>query len=170
MFESRVWVGPALFFTVCLGACASRDSSADLQKALSLHVVEAPAVVIPGREIEVRFAVQNLTDIALPLCSANGVSTYLQSAITADVWPIVIHGWTTDTYCSGPFQLAAGEHIIFVERGVIRRDLPAGPRLLVGKICLQCDPRTRSRCLEHSLMCVRRYRCSRRGNVVLGAA
>jgi hypothetical protein len=85
---------------------------------------------------EVSFAVKNVSAVPLSLCSPSDVSTYLRPEQATAMWPIVIHGWTTDTACSGPFALAPGEEHVFVERGGVSRDLAEVAARLVGRISL----------------------------------
>ena len=134
-----------------LVACAHRDIPLDLAKALTLQVSAAPEVIVPGKQIEVTFIVHNSSNVRLSLCSPSGVTTYLQSESPAYVWPIIIHGFTTDTYCSGPFELPPGGERQFVERGAIRNNLPASSPSLIGKISLFCEPRKRPACVETQL-------------------
>lgn len=136
---------------IVVAACAYPHPAIDLETALTLRVVDAPVRVEAGQPIEVTFAVKNLSDVALSLCSPSGVTMQLRSEQPAYTWPIVIHGLTTDTSCSGPFNLAPGEEKAFVERGAIRRDLPEGSASLSGRISLSCDPRQRPRCTEAQL-------------------
>ena len=123
----------------------------NLSTGLTLRVSSAPAMVEVGHELEVSFTVHNSSNLRLSLCSPNGVTTYLQSQTSSYAWPIIIHGWTTDTYCSGPFTLAPGEDKIFRERGGVRGDLPTGPAVIVGKLSLHCDPREQLRCQDTQL-------------------
>ena len=141
----------AIAVVLVLSACVHHRPVTNLATALTLGVSAAPPVVAAGRELEVEFTVHNSSNLQLSLCSPSGVTTYLQSQTPSYVWPIIIHGWTTDTYCSGPFTLAPGEDKVFRERGGVRRDLPSGPALLVGKISLHCDPRERLRCRDIQL-------------------
>ena len=134
-----------------LVACAHRNTPLDLAQVLTLQVSAAPAVIVPGKQIEVTFAVHNSGNVRLSLCSPSGVTTYLQSESPTYVWPIVIHGFTTDTYCSGPFELPPGGEKLFVERGGIRNNLPASSPSLIGKISLSCDPTKRPPCAETQL-------------------
>jgi hypothetical protein len=133
------------------GACAHRQPPIDLDAALTLRVVDAPDRFTAGSTTEVSFGVKNVSGVALSLCSPSGVTTYLRSEQPDYTWPIVIHGMTTDTYCSGPFALAPGEEKVFVERGGISRGLPEGTARLVGRISLTCNRRERLRCTEAQL-------------------
>lgn len=49
-------------------------------------------------------------------------------------WPLILHGITTDTECSGAITLHPGETRTFVEHGTIRRDWPVGTSALVGNL------------------------------------
>lgn len=147
-----------------LVARAHRNIPVDLAKVLTLHVSAAPAVIVPGKQIEVTFAVHNSNNLRLPLCSPSGVTTYLQSESPAYVWPIIIHGFTTDTYCSGPFELLPGGEKLFVERGGVRNNLPASSPSLIGKISLSCNPRSVHRVPKHNYKPVRKSKCNRRIN------
>ena len=122
----------------------------NLDAALTLRV-SAPLVIAAGHELEVAFTLHNSSNLNLALCSPSGVTTYLQSQTPSYVWPIIIHAWTTDTYCSGPFILAPGQDKIFRERGGVRNELPDGTALVVGKLSLHCDPRKRLRCRDIQL-------------------
>lgn len=136
---------------IAVAACAHRQPTINLEAALTLRVVEAPDQVEAGHPIDVSFGVKNLSDVVLSLCAPSGVTLQLRSAHPTYTWPIVIHGFTTDTYCSGPFDLAPGEEKVFVERGAIRRDLPEGSASLFGHISLYCAPRPGLRCTEAQL-------------------
>jgi hypothetical protein len=144
-------VASMLLALVAAAACTHRPPFRNLEAALTLRVVDAPDQVEAGRQIEVRFGVRNLSGHALSLCSPGGVSMQLQSERLSYVWPIVIHGFTTDSHCSGPFALEPREEKVFVERGALRRDLAAGTASISGRISLYCDPRQRLRCTEVQL-------------------
>jgi hypothetical protein len=64
-------------------------------------------------------------------------------------WPLILHGITTDTECSGPITLHARESKAFVERGTIRRDWPVGASVLIGNLTLWCGKSLR--CQDHQL-------------------
>jgi hypothetical protein len=132
-------------------SCAHRQPPIDLQAALTLRVVEAPDRVVAGLPIEVSFGVKNSSGVPLSLCSPGGVSMQLRSERPGDVWPIVLHGFTTDTHCSGPFELRPGEEKVFLERGAIRRGLPSGSWTMVGFLSLSCDPRMQPTCRDVQL-------------------
>ena len=93
-------VGAYIFAAVLslLLSCAHHSVPIDLAKALTLEVSAAPSVIVPGKDIEVTFVIHNSTNGRLSLCSPSGVTTYLQSQSPAYIWPIVVHGFTTDTY------------------------------------------------------------------------
>jgi len=134
-------------------SCAHRSVPLDLAKALTLEVLAAP-VIVPGKGIEVTFVTHNSTNGHLSLCSPGGLTTYVQSQSPAYIWAIGVHGFTTDTYCSGPFDLPPGGTKVFVERGGIGNDLPAGSPSLIGKISLYCDPTKHDACTNAELQTV----------------
>jgi hypothetical protein len=143
----------ALFALLALthaAGCAHRTPAVDLKNVLTLRLESASAVLLAGQQIDVRFAVHNSSNLSLELCSPSGVTTYLESE-SRYLWPFIIHGWTTDTVCSGPFQLGPQQDKVFVERGGVRRGFPAGPSTLVGKISLSCDPRAHVVCEDVNL-------------------
>jgi hypothetical protein len=149
VFAGRLLV--AVLAVMAAGACAHRQPPIDLEAALTLRVVDAPDRFTAGRSAEVSFGVKNVSGVALSLCSPSGVTTHLRSEQPDYSWPIVIHGMTTDTYCSGPFVLAPGEEKVFVEQGGVSTGLPEGTARLVGRISLTCDRRERLRCTEVQL-------------------
>ena len=136
---------------IVAAACTHRSPVNNLEVALTLRVVDAPDQIKAGHPIEVTFGVRNRSGVALSLCSPGGVTMHVRSEQPSYIWPIVVHGFTTDTYCSGPFALKPGEEKVFVERGATRRDLPAGSASLLGYISLYCDPRLRLRCTQVQL-------------------
>ena len=153
-----------LGFILLTGCVHSSSASLDLQSMLSLRVVEAPQTVVAGGTIEVTFAVRNESQRQLSLCSPSGVTMQLRSTSPDYVWPIIIHGMTTDTDCSGPFTLTPGEEKIFIERGVVRRDLPTNVAQLIGEISLSCrDTAAQRNCQDASLHAEQTVRVSHGG-------
>jgi hypothetical protein len=108
-----------------------------LGSALELQALEPPQSVTAGEQLELRYSLRNTTSESLRLCSANGVSMMLRSGSGAK-WPLILHGLTTDTDCSGPITLAPGEEKIFVESGGVRRDWPHGEAEIVGNFTVWC--------------------------------
>jgi len=92
---------------------------------------------------------RNLSDRPLQLCSVSGVSIMLKSESPSYVWPMRLHGITTDTACSGPISLPPFGETEFSESGVVRRDLPGTTTILVGRMSLWC--RHDRDCLETTL-------------------
>ena len=126
-------------------ACATR--AVDLHDAVTLHGA-VPEETIAGGTIEAKFTLTNTSGAILELCSPGGVSMVLESPNHAR-WPLILHGITTDTACSGPITLQPREAMTFLERGVVRRDWPAGSSVLVGTLTLWC--RHDVRCADHQL-------------------
>jgi hypothetical protein len=135
-----------LGLTLAITACALRPI--DLRQSLQLRVASAPTEVGAGEPMEVTFTLANVSDRELRLCSPNGVSIVLQSS-GQPPWPLLLHGMTTDTECSGPITLQPSGTHEFTEKGVIRRSWPEGAAELVGKISLWC--RSSSRCADTQL-------------------
>lgn len=151
----NAWVLVLVFW----GCSSSRPLQ--LGSALELQAVEPPRSVTAGEQLELRYSLRNTTTESLRLCSANGVSMVLRSDSGAK-WPLILHGVTTDTDCSGPITLAPGEERIFVESGGVRRDWPPGEAEIVGYFTVWCA-RGR-RCVETTLeRAVRVVAASRNG-------
>ena len=129
-----------------LGCTASR--AVELETALQLNVLDPPQRVTAGQRVEVRYSLRNNTTESLKLCSAGGVSMVLRSESRAK-WPVILHGLTTDTECSGPISLGPGEERVFVESGGVSRDWPSGEAEIVGLITLWCA--RGQRCVEATL-------------------
>ncbi|MEO8379782.1 MAG: hypothetical protein ABI779_08980 [Acidobacteriota bacterium] len=149
----------ALIF-VLLGCTSSRPLK--LAGALELQAPQPPKSVIAGERLEVRYSLRNTTTESLQLCSAGGVSMVLRS-VSGARWPMVLHGLTTDTDCSGPITLEPGEERIFVESGGVRRDWPLGEAAIVGYFTVWCA-RGR-RCVEATLERPMRVVVARRHDV-----
>jgi hypothetical protein len=117
---------------------------------LSLNIVDAPQTVVAASMFDVTFVVRNKTERQLFLCSPGGVTMQLRSS--SYVWPMVIHGMTTDTDCSGAFSLEPHGEKTFVEHGVLRNDLPTSTARIIGTIALYCrDTAAQRNCRDASL-------------------
>ena len=127
-----------LFFVSFFAACAHAPTAVDLRRSLLLEAITAPNTIAPGDEFTATFAVRNTSQGTLSLCSAGGVSMLLRSGTSALVWPIVQHGITTDTACSGPVTIKANEFATFVEHGGVRRGWPEGESVLVASFTVWC--------------------------------
>jgi hypothetical protein len=117
-----------------VAGCASR--SVELRDSVTLRGA-VPEEAVAGETIEAKFTLTNISSAKIELCSADGVSMMIESP-SRGRWPMILHGITTDTDCSGPNTLGPGEARTFLERGGIRRDWPAGPSVLVGTLTLWC--------------------------------
>jgi hypothetical protein len=130
------------FFTACAHAPTAVSShpwaGVDLRSSLLLETITAPNTIAPGGEFTATFAVRNTSQGTLSLCSAGGVSMLLRSETPALVWPIVQHGITTDSACSGPVTIKANEFATFVEHGGVRRSWPEGESILVASFTAWC--------------------------------
>jgi hypothetical protein len=131
---------------ILMGCTISRPL--ELASALELQALQAPNSVTAGERLEFRYSLRNKTTERLNICSAGGVSMVLRSDAGAK-WPLILHGLTTDTDCSGPITLQAGEERIFVESGGVSRDWPPGDAEIVGYFTVWCA-RGR-RCVETTL-------------------
>jgi hypothetical protein len=127
----------ALLVIVC-GACRHAQPPIDLSQVLRLETASAPSEVRAGETIEATYKLLNLSSLPLELCSASGVSIMLKSESPAYLWPMLLHGLTTDVECSGPIHLGAGGTVTFMEHGAIRRDLPDSRPLLLGRFSAWC--------------------------------
>jgi hypothetical protein len=121
---------------LAVSGCATRR--VELGESLELDVRTVPASVLAGEAIEATYSLRNVSGQTLNLCSANGVSMILKSGESEKKWPLVLHGFTTDTACSGPITLRPGETKLFTERGTVRSDWPAGVATVIGSMRLWC--------------------------------
>jgi hypothetical protein len=73
-----------------------------------MQALQVPRSLSAGERFEVRYSLRNNTPESLRVCSAGGVSMMLRSDSGAK-WPMMLHGITTDSACSGPITLQPGE-------------------------------------------------------------
>lgn len=110
-----------------------------LHDRLLLETTVAPTVVEAGETIDATYTLRNTSDSPLDLCAPSGVSILLKSESPAYVWPMLLHGITTDVRCSGPIHLPPRRAATFKERGIVRRDLPESEPLLIGRLTVWCE-------------------------------
>jgi hypothetical protein len=127
-----------LLLVVLTGCVHASVPPVNLHEALRLELVAPPAVADAGSTIEVTYTLRNASDVPLRLCSAGGVSMVLKSEVPPYIWPMILHGITTDVECSGPISLSPNQIVTFREHGAIRRDLPPSEPVVSGKFSVWC--------------------------------
>lgn len=110
-----------------------------LHDRLLLETTAAPTVVKAGDMIEATYTLRNTSDSPLDLCSPSGVSILLKSESPAYVWPMLLHGITTDVRCSGSIHLPPRGTATFKERGFAGGNLPESHPLLIGRLTVCCE-------------------------------
>jgi hypothetical protein len=145
----------ASLVVILYAACRhAPQQTIDLSQVLRLETTSSPSEVIAGETIEATYELHNFSERPLDLCSASGVSIMLKSESPPYLWPMLLHGLTTDVECSGPIHIERGGTIMFHERGTVRRDLPDSHPALLGRLTVWCARRLscRETTLESSVM------------------
>ena len=129
----------SLAVVLLFSSCSHLPAPIVLHDCLLLETTAAPTVVKAGDTIEATYTLRNTSDSPLDLCSPGGVSILLKSESPAYIWPMLLHGITTDVRCSGPIHLPPRGAATFTERGAVRRNLPESEPLLIGRLTVWCD-------------------------------